>query len=449
MTPRWKRPGRLLPTALVVWANWTASAQDALPRPNGSEQASVHQSNGLIPSSQPTATASPQLSPQASGSPVPPTMQSTVGPIRTSDRAALARLRNPFAGEPVEKRGLLGVIAPRPSPQYPGLPPTAVSPGVVPPPGAGQMGGLAAPLPGEGGGPGAGGLPGAEAQPSAAAPAIGAAPAATAAAEAFAAATGPAGPGFGGSAGAVAEAFPMIGDRGPLFLRQNLRFPPIPTPIPPPGTNSASLVARSGAAIVPAVRGFKIADNQYPRPVDRVWVSFNYYDGVNSGINEELRAPIKNMQVYRETFGFEKTFLAQTASVGFRIPVDTLTISSGFPRLSGTHTSTGNFSSYFKYVLLEDNRGNLLSAGLDMYFPTGPKSFAGFPSITGNQRLRTPAVSRLPLQVGRSVSSGIQLDFRSHGSESRHHVLLRHRGGVYRLPGTGSSGHPFIHRADV
>ena len=175
----------------------------------------------------------------------------------------------------------------------------------------------------------------------------------------------------------------MIGDRGPLFLRQNLRFPPIPTPIPPPGTNSASLVARSGAAIVPAVRGFKIADNQYPRPVDRVWVSFNYYDGVNSGINEELRAPIKDMQVYRETFGFEKTFLAQTASVGFRIPVDTLTISSGFPRLSGTHTSTGNFSSYFKYVLWEDNRGNLLSAGLDMYFPTGPKSFAGFPSIMG------------------------------------------------------------------
>ena len=98
MTPRWKRPGRLLPTALVVWANWTASAQDALPRPNGSEQASVHQSNGLIPSSQPTATASPQLSPQASGSPVLPTMQSTVGPIRTSDRDGTRTASQPICG---------------------------------------------------------------------------------------------------------------------------------------------------------------------------------------------------------------------------------------------------------------------------------------------------------------------------------------------------------------
>ena len=112
---------------------------------------------------------------------------------------------------------------------------------------------------------------------------------------------------------------------------------------------------------MPAIRGFKIADNQYPRPVDRVWVSFNYYDGVNSGLNSELGAPIKNMQVYNETFGFEKTFLDQQASLGFRIPVNTLTITSGFPGLSGTHTSTGNFSSLFKYVLWQDNRGNLIS----------------------------------------------------------------------------------------
>ena len=132
----------------------------------------------------------------------------------------------------------------------------------------------------------------------------------------------------------------MIGDRGPLFLRQNLRFPPIPPPFPPgiprPGNNPGALAGRSVAAIVPAIRGFKIADNQYPRPVDRVWTAFNYYDGVNSGINNELGAPIKNMQVYNETFGFEKTVLDQQASVGFRLPVNTLTITSGFPGLGGT-----------------------------------------------------------------------------------------------------------------
>ncbi len=237
--------------------------------------------------------------------------------------------------------------------------------------------------------PGAGGEPGAAPSPGATTGAE--APATTAGAgagaEAFASAAGTTGPGFGGAPGGVAEAFPMIGDRGPLFLRQSLRFPPIPTPIPPgvprPGNNPATLTGRSVAAIVPAVRGFKIADNQYPRPVDRVWVSFNYYDGVNSGLNSELGAPIKNLQVYNETFGFEKTCLDQQASIGFRIPVNTLTITSGFPGLSGSHTSTGNFSSFFKYVLWQDNRGNLISGGVDLSFPTGPTTFAGYPSTQG------------------------------------------------------------------
>ena len=172
-----------------------------------------------------------------------------------------------------------------------------------------------------------------------------------------------------------------------FFLHQNLRFPPIPGPFPPgvpsPGNNPATINGRSVNAIVPAIRGFKIADNQYPRPTDRVWVSFNYFDGVNSGINRELHAPINNMQAYNEIFGFEKTFWDRQASIGFRIPLNTLSIDSSFPGLSGSHTSTGNFSSYFKYVLWEDDHGDLLSAGVDMSFPTGPGAFAGYPTLKG------------------------------------------------------------------
>jgi hypothetical protein len=209
--------------------------------------------------------------------------------------------------------------------------------------------------------------------------------AAAAGAEALAAAAAE-GPGFGGGLGAASEAFPMVGDQGPLFLRQALRFPPIPSPLPPgvprPGDNPQVITGRSVAAIVPAVRGFKIADNQYPRPVDRVWVNFNYYDGVNSGINEVLQSPIKGMQVYREVFGFEKTFLDQQASIGFRLPLQTLTIMSDFPGLGGTHTSTGNFSSYLKYAVYDDGP-NFVSVGLDMTFPTGPRTFAGYPTILG------------------------------------------------------------------
>ena len=288
-----------------------------------------------------------------------------------TSRAAIAQLRNPFEWRGSEAgQGLFGSIMAQPSPQVPG-PPAAMPEGAGAPPAGTE--------------PEAGEVPGTTGAGTA--PFTSATPSAAAAAEAFAAAAGNAGPGFGGGLGATGSLYPMIGDRGPLFTRETFRFPPVPSPFPPgvprPGTNPATLAGRSVAAIVPAVRGFKIADNQYPRPVDRVWVSFNYYNGVNSGLNSELGAPIKNMQVYNEIFGFEKTFLDQQASIGFRIPVNTLTLTSGFPGLSGSHTSTGNFSSYFKYVLWEDNQGNLISGGVDFSFPTGPTSFAGYPTVQG------------------------------------------------------------------
>jgi hypothetical protein len=302
--------------------------------------------------------------------------------------AQVGRLRNPFEWDHGgEKRGLLGWLGEQPSPQRlpspgegvsPGMPgrPMAVPPGTMP--GAeGMPGGL---TPGMGAGEGvAPGMEGAVSPPGTVPPGV--------AAESFAAAVGAAGPGFGGGLGGASEGFPMIGDRGPMFLRQNLRFPPIPPPLPPgtprPGNDPALLTGRSVAAIVPAIRGFKIADNQYPRPVDRVFVYFNYYDGVNQGINDELRAPIRNMQVYTETFGLEKTFLDRQASVGFRIPLNTLTITSPFPGLGGTNTSTGNLNTFLKYALYDDPEGNLFSIGMDLTLPTGPRSFAGYPVILG------------------------------------------------------------------
>lgn len=390
MGKNWKGLGTLTSIGLAAWTSWAAKAQD---EPN---------TRLSLPVAGPQASA--QFAPGASSSQTPmigpgvtlihPNSQTSGFSSGVGTKGSVAQLRNPFEWEgSVEKHGLFGWIAPRPTPQYPGLPgkkpgaasvaPSGVLPGEMGGPGVAEPGAVAAPSGAEAM-PGAGGEPGAAPSPGAI---TGATPATTAGADAFASAVGTTGPGFGGGPGGVSEAFPMIGDRGPLFLRQNLRFPPVPTPIPPgvprPGNNPATLTGRSVAAIVPAIRGFKIADNQYPRPVDRVWVNFNYYDGVNSGLNSEIRAPIKNMQVYNETFGFEKTFLDRQASIGFRIPLNTLTITSGFPGLGGTHTSTGNFSSFFKYVLWQDNRGNLISGGVDLSFPTGPTTFAGYPSTLG------------------------------------------------------------------
>jgi hypothetical protein len=175
----------------------------------------------------------------------------------------------------------------------------------------------------------------------------------------------------------------MIGDQGPFSILQARRFPPVPGPIPPgrpvPGSSPFSKLNRSVNAIVPAVRGFKIADNQSPRPMDRIFVDFNYYDNVNSALNRRLNAPISNMQAYHELFGFEKTFFDGNASLGLRVPLNSLSVDSGFPSLGGFHTAAGNLAVFGKYVLYQDDGGNLLSAGLSIDTPTGPASFAGYP----------------------------------------------------------------------
>ena len=60
--------------------------------------------------------------------------------------------------------------------------------------------------------------------------------------------------------------------------------------------------------VIPSMRGVKISDNQSPRPQDRVYFSFNYFQGVNDQVNQKLQAPIGYTQVFRYIVGFEKTF---------------------------------------------------------------------------------------------------------------------------------------------
>ncbi len=383
MKRRWTKLARLGPIGLALWMSGMAHAQD---QPQASTASPQFAGEGAsVPGQAAGSNAAPSSQGPGGeiGPGVLPSTQSPIAPTPTSRRAAVARLRNPFQGEAhLLEQGLFGLIAPRPSPQYPGLP--AAAPGEGAPPGA-LPGEMAAPGPA----PGAGVTPGAEAAPGAEAP-----PGMPSVLEApappgggvFAEAAGAAGPGFGGGLGAASEAFPMIGDQGPMFLRQNLRFPPIPPPLPPgvprAGNNPFAAAGRSVAAIVPAIRGIKISDNQFPRPVDRIFFSFNYYDGVNQGINNEFKTPIKDMQVYHEVFGFEKTFLDQRASFGFRLPLNTLGIISGFPGIGGSSTSLGNLDSFLKYAVYDDGR-NFLSVGLALDYPTGPKSFAGYPNLLG------------------------------------------------------------------
>jgi len=203
-------------------------------------------------------------------------------------------------------------------------------------------------------------------------------------------ATGNEAAGLGGEAGAGAMAGltpAMIGDQSPYSFLHAFKVPPIPPPYPPPrpATGPFTRTAKSIAGIVPAVRGLKIADNQSPRPIDRVFSSFNYFDNVNRPLNERLGAPIQNMIVYRQVYGFEKTIFDQWASIGLTVPINTLNIQSsrGLPALGGTSSAFGNINVFTKFILWQNQVGSLISAGLAIDTPTGPNSFAGFPTILG------------------------------------------------------------------
>ena len=131
-------------------------------------------------------------------------------------------------------------------------------------------------------------------------------------------------------------------------------------------------------AAVPSVRSFKIAEDESPVPLDRVYVDFNFFDNINRSVNERLGSPVHNIEAYRETFGVEKTFLDGDASLGLRLPLNTLTSESTTPGLGGTSTDIGDLAIISKLVFCRDQQtGSLLSGGLALTTPTGPSHFAG------------------------------------------------------------------------
>jgi hypothetical protein len=116
-----------------------------------------------------------------------------------------------------------------------------------------------------------------------------------------------------------------------------------------------------------ATRGaFRIAENESPRPEDRVFVTYNYYGDVPDGL--DATGAVSRGSVNREVFGFEKTFLDGNGSVGLRAPVLQQEGDGGF-----SSNDFGDLSLVTKYAFLYDRQsGNLASGGLVVTAPTGP-----------------------------------------------------------------------------
>jgi hypothetical protein len=130
--------------------------------------------------------------------------------------------------------------------------------------------------------------------------------------------------------------------------------------------------------VFPSARGFKVADNESPEPRDRVYFSFNYFDNLFSSANRSTGAGVHNVLAFRETFGLEKTCLEGAASVGLRLPLNTLSADSAPTGVSGSSTDVGDLSVLLKALLYRSEDGRqLVSAGLAVTAPSGPGSFAG------------------------------------------------------------------------
>src|SRR5437764_552870 len=68
----------------------------------------------------------------------------------------------------------------------------------------------------------------------------------------------------------------------------------------------------------------KIAEGESPRPVDRVFVKYNYYNNLAKDQWTDPTVPIHNVELSRYVVGMEKAFFDEKMSIGLRVPFYTL-----------------------------------------------------------------------------------------------------------------------------
>lgn len=124
--------------------------------------------------------------------------------------------------------------------------------------------------------------------------------------------------------------------------------------------SSRSYYRSSSGARVPIVTqsGVKIAENESPRPLDRVFATYNYYNSTSVGAGAFTG-------LHRGLIGFEKTFLDGDASFGMRLPYLWDDNGAGLDGI-------GMLSAIGKYAFYNDlETGNLASGGLSVAIPLG------------------------------------------------------------------------------
>lgn len=145
--------------------------------------------------------------------------------------------------------------------------------------------------------------------------------------------------------------------------------------------------------------GVLITDNDSPRPSDRLYFGYAYYDGVGAALNPGVGGFSQN----REMVGFEKTVFGGNGSIGLRLP---------FIQMAGPFgidsSSVGDLSVLLKYALIFNREtGDVLSVGLVVTTPTGPADPFGTGAFFPHSALLQPWVGVVRTFGRRAYVQGI------------------------------------------
>lgn len=172
----------------------------------------------------------------------------------------------------------------------------------------------------------------------------------------------------------------MMGDLGagsyvkglfsfPTLVRTDVVVTPPPSSGNPNPRPQIQTIVRPGqeyrVALLPQVArgGVNIDENESPRPVDRVFFTYNYFNNIGNAV-----PTLPQYDLHREMYGFELTYWGGDASIGLRM--NSLQTTGNSSLASGDF---GDLTVISKFALINNrDTNNVLSVGLAVTAPTGP-----------------------------------------------------------------------------
>ncbi|RIK74859.1 MAG: hypothetical protein DCC67_16015 [Planctomycetota bacterium] len=126
----------------------------------------------------------------------------------------------------------------------------------------------------------------------------------------------------------------------------------------------ASPVNGATVAVAGGDRVLKFADNNSPLPQDRVFFNFHHF---NNAVTDVIG---RDQDADRFTFGLERTFLGEAASIEFRVPFEaSVSADQRTGDLDTMSAEFGNLALAFKLLAYEGPWCSI-AGGLGMIFPT-------------------------------------------------------------------------------